>query len=153
GFFNNGGRYCYVVNVGADGQLVGDGSGGRKGLALLEEADDVSIVAAPGFTDPASYDAVISHAESMRDRIAILDSAAGVTDQRALIKVGTAAASTPAPRRRDGSARPPGDGGDAPATGGTAAAPAATDAARPRVTDGGFAAFYAPQITVRDPLS
>ena len=153
GFFNNGGRYCYVVNVGAGGQLVGNATGGRKGLALLEEADDVSIVAAPGYTDPASYDAVISHAESMRDRIAILDSAAGVTDQRALIKVGTATASAPASRRREGGGRAAGDGGDAAAAGGgTAAAPPTVDAARPRVSDAGFAAFYAPQITVRDPL-
>ena len=60
GFFQNGGGRCYVVNVGTDGALVGDGHT-RKGVELLEEVDEVAIVAAPGLADAASYDTILSH--------------------------------------------------------------------------------------------
>src|SRR6266568_116186 len=42
GFFQNGGSRCYVVNIGKDGSLLGDGKR-RQGLALLEEIDEVAI--------------------------------------------------------------------------------------------------------------
>ena len=61
GFFQNGGSRCYVVNVG-DGTIAGGGRQ-RAGLEVLEEVDEVAIVAAPGYTDAASYDAVLSHCE------------------------------------------------------------------------------------------
>ena len=68
GFFLNGGSRCCVVNVGA-GPLVGPPTGRRKGLDLLEETDEVAIVAAPGFNDPASHDALLTHCEKRKNRV------------------------------------------------------------------------------------
>src|SRR5579885_862176 len=52
GFFLNGGSRCFVVNVGKGGAIA---SGGRTrvGLDVLEQVDEVAIVAAPGYTDAA----------------------------------------------------------------------------------------------------
>ncbi len=137
GFFLNGGARCCVVNVGA-GPLVGPPTGRRKGLDLLEETDEVAIVAAPGFSDPASHDALLTHCEKRKNRVAVLDSPATVTNIEALTKVGTAAA-TRSKRK---------EGGDAGATD-------SSDAGgfRPRQSDGGFGAYYFPWITMRDPLN
>ncbi len=87
GFFNNGGARCFVLNVGADedgegkkagraGRYIGtdNGPGTRTGLKAFEDVDDINIVCAPGQTDPAIQDAVLSHCENMRYRFAILDS-------------------------------------------------------------------------------
>src|SRR5262245_26272218 len=57
GFFYNGGRRCYVVNIGASDALTGAG-GKRAGLDLLETIDEVAIVAAPGFTAAQHYAAL-----------------------------------------------------------------------------------------------
>ena len=101
GFFNNGGGRCYVLNVGgveaADAKkddkktkdakagapksdaalFIGtdNGPGARTGLKAFEDVEDINIVCAPGQTDPAIQDAVLSHCENMRYRFAILDSA------------------------------------------------------------------------------
>src|SRR4028118_1014840 len=69
GFFQNSGRRCYVVNVGTNGSLTGDGKR-RQGVELLEEIDEVALVAAPGFSDVASYDILLSHCEKLKDRFA-----------------------------------------------------------------------------------
>lgn len=140
GFFQNGGARCYVVNVGAGGAIAGGGTR-RAGLAVLEEIDEVAIVAAPGYSDPASYEALLAHCEQMRDRVAILDAPEQVTDIAALTRVATA---TTTPRRgpRDSSAEPAPDGDASVSTG-----------LRPRQSDGGYGAFYFPRITVRDPLA
>ena len=138
GFFQNGGGRCCVVNVGPDGSIVGDGQG-RKGLEVLEESDEIAIVAAPGYTDPLSYDALLSHCEKMKDRVAILDAPPQISKIDALTKVGTA------PRE----AKKPRGGGEEAKSAGAAEA----DAVRPRQSDGGWGAFYFPHITVRDPLS
>jgi phage tail sheath protein FI len=130
GFFQNGGGRCYVVNVGKDQPVTGDARS-RKGLAVLEEIDEVAIVAAPGFADAASYDAVLTHCERMRDRVAILDAPADVSNTDTLKEVATV------------SKKP--EAGATPAT-----APRGT---RPRDSKGGYGAFYFPWITVRDPLS
>jgi phage tail sheath protein FI len=92
GFFNNGGGRCFVMNVGkfTDGMTDNQGNtlassaalymgqdygpGTRTGLAALEEIDEINIVCAPGQTDPAIQDAVLTHCEKMRYRFAILDS-------------------------------------------------------------------------------
>ncbi|MGM0576318.1 MAG: phage tail sheath subtilisin-like domain-containing protein [Myxococcota bacterium] len=86
GFLNNGGGRCYVLNVGAGeeegkkggkaGKYIGsdNGPGTRTGLKAFEDVDDINIVCAPGQTDPAVQDAVLSHCENMRYRFAILDS-------------------------------------------------------------------------------
>lgn len=134
GFFQNGGSRCYVVNIGKDKQIT---SGGRekKGLDRLEEIDEIAIVAAPGFTDAGSYDAVLTHCEKMKDRVAILDAPAQVSDLGLLTKLATATASS----KKEES--PPKS---------TAAEPSGM---RPRVSDGGYGAFYFPHITVLDPLT
>ncbi|HEY0048009.1 MAG TPA: phage tail sheath C-terminal domain-containing protein [Pyrinomonadaceae bacterium] len=136
GFFQNGGSRCYVVNIGANGSLLGDGKR-RQGLGLLEEIDEVAIVAAPGFTDTASYDALLEHCERMQDRFAILDAPATVSSIDALKKVGAAGK----PKKPEGET---GAGGD---TGGD------TGGARPRTSDRGYGAFYFPWLIVNDPFS
>ncbi|MFN3202996.1 MAG: phage tail sheath family protein [Bradymonadia bacterium] len=87
GFFNNGGSRCFVLNVGDDeankdknhaslaARFLGEdkGPGARSGLFCFEEIEEISIVVAPGQTDPAIQDAVLSHCEKMRYRMAILD--------------------------------------------------------------------------------
>lgn len=84
GFFNNGGGRCYILNVGASedkkgevkaGAYIGEdfGPGTRTGLKAFEDIEDINIVCAPGQTDPAVQDAVLSHCENMRYRFAILD--------------------------------------------------------------------------------
>lgn len=54
--------------IGSDG-----GPGRRTGIEALKERDDISIVAAPGIVDEAVQAALITHAELMRYRIAVLD--------------------------------------------------------------------------------
>ena len=51
-----------------------DGPGKRTGLYLFDEITDISIVAAPGVDDPAAWDAILSHCERNKYRVAILDS-------------------------------------------------------------------------------
>ncbi len=59
--------------------MVVAGSGSLKSVQDVLRAehndliDDVALIAAPGMTDAASYDALLSHAENMQDRVAILD--------------------------------------------------------------------------------
>lgn len=83
-FFNNGGARAFVVNVGSESakddagkaaKYIGkdNGPGTRTGLKALEDIDEVNIVVAPGQTDPAIQDAVLSHCENMRYRFAVLD--------------------------------------------------------------------------------
>jgi phage tail sheath protein FI len=124
GFFLNGGRRCYVVNVGQGGGVSGGGRE-RQGLQLLEEIDEIAVVAIPGYTDAASYDAALSHCERLKDRVVVLDAPQDVGNIDRLLKMATASA------------------GEAGAGGGL----------RPRPSDGGYGAFYFPWITVRDPLS
>lgn len=138
GFFLNGGQLCYVVNVGSDNQLVGDASG-RKGIDVLEEVDAVAIVAAPGYTDAVAYDAIVSHCEKMKDRVAILDLPSGIRNLDVLTRN---AAANPVPRRRAGAA------GDTPA--GSEGQPAG---AKPRASLKGMGAVYFPNIVGADPLA
>ncbi|HEX7151024.1 MAG TPA: phage tail sheath subtilisin-like domain-containing protein [Thermoanaerobaculia bacterium] len=141
GFFLNGGQLCYVVNVGADGSLTGDASG-RKGLDVLETVDAVAIVAAPGFADAGSYDAVLSHCERLKDRVAVLDAPAEFANLDLFTRVASAGV-TGTRRRREGgdAAAPAADaGGQAPGL-------------RPRVSDGGYGALYIPHIITQDPLN
>jgi phage tail sheath protein FI len=138
GFFQNGGSRCFVVNT-PDDQPIGGGPDGG-GLKELEPEDEVAIVAAPGRTDADSYDALLTHCEQLKDRVAILDAPAVVKDVEQLTRVLTAT------RAR--------------ATGAAAGAASATPARgaadkpglRPRQSDGGYGAVYFPGITTRDPL-
>lgn len=141
GFFLNGGRRCYVVNVG-EGQPVSGGGRERRGLDVLKTVDEVAIVAVPGYHDAGSWDAALGHCEEMKDRVAILDSPPDVPDLALLTQLATVA---PARSRRkevaEGEASE--EGGDTPSRGG----------ARPRTSDGGYGAFYFPWLLVRDPLA
>jgi hypothetical protein len=141
GFFQNGGQFCYVVNVGADGALTGDASG-RKGLDVLETVDSVAIVAAPGYTDPASYDALLTHCEKLKDRVAILDPAPEFTSLDAFTKVATVTLPVTHAARRRGRDT---ESEEAPEPGGTGGLGS-------RPSDGGYGALYVPSIVVQDPL-
>lgn len=138
GFYQNGGSRCYVVNISAGDAVAGVEKPRRTGLKLLEELDDISIVAAPGYADPASYEALLSHAENKGDCVAILDPPLDVADTDQLKTVATA--SIPKSPKKD-----TGDGGDS--------APPASPGLRPRVTANGYGAFYFPSLIVADPLS
>src|SRR5215472_7390814 len=106
GYFLNGGSRCYVVNTGRDQPVTGGGRE-RTGLQVLEQVDEVAIVVCPGYSDVASYEAILSHCELMKDRVAILDCPASVPNIDVLTKVGTVAA---APKDSSGAA-PAGGGG------------------------------------------
>lgn len=140
GFFQNGGSRCYIVNVGPNGSIVGGGKK-REGLSIFEEIDEIAIVAAPGYSDTVSYNALLDHCENLQDRFAILDPPADVKNIDVLKKVATVApSSTPKKPDAEGPPEPPqekkGSGG-----------------ARPRNSDRGYGAFYFPRIVVSDPLS
>src|SRR5207237_7330400 len=65
-----------VGGGGRDGLYIGrdGGPGARTGLKCLDEIDEIAIIAAPGQVSPAVQDALLSHAETRKDRFAILDS-------------------------------------------------------------------------------
>lgn len=149
GFFENGGSRCYVVNVGEGGSIAGGGRE-RAGLDLLEEIDEIAIVAAPGYTDAASYDALLSHCEKLKDRVAILDARADVPDITLLTEVATASA---APARRSASGSGEGEGEEEEVPEERPGGRARAAGLRARQSDGGYGAFYFPHITVRDPIS
>jgi phage tail sheath protein FI len=134
GFFQNGGSRCYVVNVGRGQALAGGGGRNRVGLDVLKEIDEIAIVAAPGYANPASYDTLLSHAEQLEDRVAILDPPAPerVPDIDALLEVGVP------------------EGGEPSGT--EEATDSEREGLRPRQSDRGFGAFYFPWISIRDPL-
>ncbi len=143
GFFLNGGRRCYIVNPGLDKPITG-GARKRVGLDVLEQVDEVAIVAAPGLTDAASYDAVIGHCEKLKDRVAILDAPEDVPTIDLLTKVATPASAAKGRRStvekagEEEKSNPP--------------ANKAAEGLRPRVSDGGYASTYFPWILIRDPL-
>lgn len=140
GFFINGGKRCYVVNTGA-GQPVSGGAT-PTGLDVLKPIDDIAIVAIPGYTDAASYDAALSHCEGLQDRVAVLDAPLAVTNIDLLTKAADVAE--------------PADGGAdkaADTNNPKGAKPAAPAGLRPRGSQRGYGAVYFPWIVVRDPLS
>jgi phage tail sheath protein FI len=132
GFFLNGGSRCYVVNIGTDGAIAGRG----KGLDLLAAIDEIAMIAAPGRTDAASYEALISAAEQLGDRVALLDAPERVDDVEQLTRAVEAAPAEPA----EGGPR----GGRAPRT---------RAGLRPRDSERGYAAVYFPWIRVRDAIN
>lgn len=134
GFFENRGQRCFVCNIGTNKSIAGDART-RSGLSGFEANDEIRIVAAPGFCDPVSHDALLSHCEKMQDRFGILDCPQDVDDISRLTKV----AEVSSPRREEGEPKP------------RAAGPAGGLA--PRQSDLGYGAFYFPWIETRDPLS
>jgi phage tail sheath protein FI len=135
GFFNNGGRRCYVVNVGKGAPVTG---GGRKraGLEVLESIDEIAIIAVPGFQDASSYEAALEHCERLKTRIAILDAPNPLTDLKRLVQVVTVGENST--KTADGSSKEKAaeDGG-----------------VRARTSPNGYGAFYFPWIVTRDPLA
>jgi uncharacterized protein len=134
GYFLNGGTVCYIVNVGKDNPIVGDARE-RRGLDVLKAVDDVAIVAAPGYVDPPSHEALLAHCENRKDCVAILDTPEEVANVDLLTQVAVAKA----PRKPKGGE---GEGG--------AAGPPEAGGLRPRQSDGGYGAVYYPWITVPD---
>ena len=140
GFFQNGGSRCYVVNITAGDAIAGMDKPKRTGLKLLEEIDDISIVAAPGYSDAASHEALQTHAERLGNCFVILDPPATVPDVD-LLKTVESVPLPPASGKK-GSGSGDGDGGTV--------APAGL---RPRVSKDGRAALYYPDLLIADPLS
>ena len=68
GFFQNGGGYCHVVNLGRDADEVTPDH-----LAPLDAIAGISLIAAPGFCDPASVAAISADCDRRKDRFAIFD--------------------------------------------------------------------------------
>ena len=69
GFFNNGGTRCYVVREKDTAKVA------NSALKKFEAIDEIAIVAAPGITDDAVRDAIVTHCkENTKDRFAIFDS-------------------------------------------------------------------------------
>jgi hypothetical protein len=141
GFFQNGGSRCYVVNIAAGDAIGGVEKPRRTGLKLLEEVDDVSIVAAPGYSDVGAHEALQTHAEKMGNCFVILDPPATVPDVDLLKTV--EAAPVPPSGGKKGAAGGDGDAGSAPPPAGL----------RPRVSKDGRAAIYYPNLVIADPLS
>src|SRR5215472_4278184 len=138
GYFLNGGARCYVVNTGR-AQPVSGGGRDRQGLQVLEQVDEVAVVVCPGYTDVASYEAILSHCELMKDRVAILDCQPNVPNIDMLTRVGTVAADAPKEQASGGGRR------NAPP-----AEPPQPAGVRPRQSE--YGTIYFPWITVRDPL-
>ena len=132
GFFQNNGGRCYVVNVGAGGVVAGGGRGGRKGVDLLEEIDEISMVACPGFWDAESYDALLTHCEKTRFRVALLDAPPDVANMQLLTQVATGKAVVPTSDKDKPGAAPKG--------------------VKPRKSDGGYGSFFFPHLVTRDAL-
>lgn len=134
-FFKNGGSRCYVVNIGEEGTVAGDKKE-RSGLCALETIDEISIVAAPGYSDDISQKELLLHCELLKDRFAIIDSPAQISNIDALKRLNT-------------------DLGEVSgSTGGTAEQSAGNDKQghRPRTSDDGYGAFYFPWFNSIDAL-
>uniref|UniRef100_B0T1D3 Tail sheath protein n=1 Tax=Caulobacter sp. (strain K31) TaxID=366602 RepID=B0T1D3_CAUSK len=135
GFFLNGGSRCYVVNTKADGAIAGKG----RGLDALAAIDEIAIIAAPGRTDAASHGALLDSAESLKDRVAILDAPPRVDDVEVLTRAADGSA-PPTPPTAEGDAPPP------PRSRGP------KPGQRPRDSDGGYGACYFPWLKGRDAI-
>jgi phage tail sheath protein FI len=88
GYFMNGGRRLYVVNVGASGTIAGDARKGT-GIHALLSYPEPSMVFAPGYNSPADCRALLDHAEKCGDRIAIIDGPESIEDTKELTEVAT----------------------------------------------------------------
>lgn len=127
GFFLNGGQRAWVVNT-------GPGADFDRGLQALSAVDEIAMVAAPGQTDPAVHDLLLSHCELLGTRFAILDGPREAADLSVLTRVASLAATS--------DSAPAGDGEDgAPPPG-----------MRSRESERGYGALYFPHLVVRDPF-
>lgn len=139
GFFANGGTVCYVVNLGDEGPISGNG----RGLDQFAAIEEIAMLAAPGRTDMDSYDRLLGAVDPPAmpgGRIAILDAPPRVDDILELTRVAEAEAEP-----REGAA--PAAAGEAPP-----ARPAAKRGRRPRTSPSGFGALYFPWLRITDPI-
>lgn len=134
GFFLNGGGRCYIVNVGESKGIVGDARK-RSGIRCLETIDEIAIVAAPGYCDAISYDALLSHCEKLQDRFAILDAPLKVDNVDSLKEV--------AQVTKGGAST----GEDAPSKS------SKSKGMRCRTSDSGYGAYYFPWLICSDPFN
>jgi len=142
GFFENGGGRCFVVNM-PDSDAIAGGVQPRTGLSLLEEIDDVSIVAAPGKYDAASHAALLAHCEKMGNRVAICDPPEEVPNTELLKVVETAAIPAKGKDKDKGAGGATGsDAGSKPGGG-----------LRPPTAASGLATLYFPWLYVADALN
>jgi phage tail sheath protein FI len=141
-FFLNGGSRCWIVNLGDNGPISGRG----RGLDMLAVIDEIAMIAAPGRTDMASYDALLSAAENLGDRVALLDGPDHADSVEQLTRVGaetTTTTTTPA-------AGEEGETATAPRGRST---PAVRAGLRARKSERGYGAYYFPWIKTRDPFA
>jgi len=75
GFFANGGTRLHVINLGQGAKRIEEGD-----LAVIEPIEGISLVAAPGFTDAGTYEAMIGACEARSDWLAVLDCAPKIDD-------------------------------------------------------------------------
>jgi uncharacterized protein len=153
GFFANGGGRCHVVNI-APGDPLAGGARRRSGLALLETVDEVAIVAAPGYADAMSYEALLEHCERLEDRVAILDPPEDVDDIGRLTEVATARETG----RRSGSGSGGGGSGSGSGEGSSdggsgSGGESGGEASGLRPRQSAYGTFYFPWIEAYDPLS
>jgi uncharacterized protein len=145
GYFDNGGPRCFVVNVGKDGSVTGSGRD-RTGLEVLEAVDEVAIILVPGYTDPASHSAAISHCEKLKDRVCILDPPEEIPDLRLLTELETASAPAPSSGRRSRASG--GDGAADASSGGDNGS--SEQGFHPPPSE--YATMYHPWLTILDPI-
>lgn len=157
GFFMNGGSACYIVNLDSSGSVAGTDRP-KTGLKLLEAIDEVALVAAPGFSGPAVYDALLTHCETMGDRFAILDfpTVTADMDLEPLKHVATAdvpVAAMPTPKQLvTGTSPKPATRDGEEASPAVPPPPAPPTGLRPRISERGFGACYLPWLVMADPL-
>ncbi|WP_284991276.1 phage tail sheath subtilisin-like domain-containing protein [Arthrobacter sp. efr-133-TYG-120] len=151
GFFANGGSRCYVVNIGTGGSLTGTAAK-PSGVTLFEAIDDISMVAAPGYSDAEAYAALQAHVEHplRQDRMAIMDTPEKVDDVGALTRAATSGVPD-APKSSDGDSD---DGkSDDKADNTKTARATGEDAIGAPQSPGGYTALYFPWIVMTDPVS
>ena len=129
-FFDNGGSRCFIVNIG-DGPIAGK-PGERTGLGCFEPYDEIAMIAAPGYSDLATHQALIGYCERLKNCLAILDAPqkANVPEIGTLTQVAKIKA---------------GGGGEG------SAASKSSSAFRP--PDSSYAAFYFPWVLIKAPLT
>src|ERR1051326_4981391 len=67
GFFDNGGTRCYVMRFQKGAELLE-----AANLDVLEPIEEISIIAAPGITDPNVQKILVDHCTKLKSRFAIL---------------------------------------------------------------------------------
>lgn len=76
GFFDNGGKRCFVVRVkdgATDKDYAGEGSERGGGLQALADLNEIGILCVPGATSATVQQAMLAQCEALGDRFCILD--------------------------------------------------------------------------------